>query len=347
MWDAAGHGSHHWCMEEPQEVLLCARDTATVEAVQISAAALDVPLRTTAEPAEIAAKWGGAALRLVGVEVAARWSVAAPGEAFLVGTDPGELARCSALLRLPVIALPDTAGALAAALRHAGRRRPGRAQSLALLSASGGVGVSTLAVALALAAARSGRRAVAVDLAGGGGGLDLVLGAESEPGLRWGDLATARGGVGPLYDGLPGRAGASVVASSRDGGPPDEIAVSTVLDALSDEVDLLTLDCGSGPSPVAVDALLMMISADVRGVAAARMLAESQAALPTGLILRTARHRSLRPAVVERALGVQVLGVVGESPPVLAAAEQGIPPALGRRYRRQVERLLRRVLPHE
>ena len=61
------------------------RHPAVIEAVEVSAAALEVPLRVAHHPDEVRAAWPEAALRLVSSEVAARWSGVAPGLAYIVG----------------------------------------------------------------------------------------------------------------------------------------------------------------------------------------------------------------------------------------------------------------------
>lgn len=116
-------------------VLLCARDPAVVEAVEVSAAALQVALRVAHHPDEVRAAWPDAALRLVSTEVAARWSGVAPGAAYLVGTSAAELARCSAGLGLPILPLPDEGGHLMQAMAGAVREEAARGQVVAVMGA--------------------------------------------------------------------------------------------------------------------------------------------------------------------------------------------------------------------
>ena len=65
---------------------------------------------------------------------------------------------------------------------------------LGVVGARGGVGASTLAAALA---ARGARRtaSVLVDLDAAAPGLDLLVGLEDDPGVRWPDLAGAAGAI--------------------------------------------------------------------------------------------------------------------------------------------------------
>ena len=79
---------------------------------------------------------------------------------------------------------------------------------------------------LAVTAAEARRRVLLADLDPLGGGLDLVLGADDVPGLRWPDLARARGpaaAAGMLREALPRLDGLSVLAWGR-GEPLDRAA---------------------------------------------------------------------------------------------------------------------------
>ncbi len=115
----------------------------------------------------------------------------------------------------------------------------GWATVVGVVGARGGVGASTVAAALALRVHRHGwhaerrrprrrgtgragatadvPRVVLVDLDPAGGGLDVHLGIEDVPGVRWPDLAGARGDVsGPeLTDLLPDWAGVTVLSGDR------------------------------------------------------------------------------------------------------------------------------------
>lgn len=327
-------------------VLLCARDPAVVEAVEVSAAALEVPLKVAHHPDEVRLAWPEAALRLVSTEVAARWSGVAPGLAYVVGASPPDLARCSAGLGLPVLPLPDDGGHLAEAMTSAVRSGAAHGRVLAVVGASGGLGVSTLAASLALVAAADGVPAAAVDLAPAGGGLDLLVGAETAGGVRWPDLGHARGELGELYSALPVVDGAAFLAQGREavGGPP-AAAVAAAMGSLRRAADLVVVDAGREPPPVEADQVLLVVGADVRSVAAARMLAEARVVTPTGLVVRQGPGRGIPAEVVARSLGVPCLGVVGHHKAVPRLAELGMVPvgAPARRYRRQVAQVLKEV----
>ncbi len=116
---------------------------------------------------------------------------------------------------------------------------------VAVVGASGGSGASTLAAAVASAAADIGRSVVLVDGAAGGAGIDVVLGIEHVPGVKWPDLAGCLGPVdGPgLLSRLPHSGSVAVLSHCREsavrvGGT----AVQGVLTGLVDVVDLVVLD---------------------------------------------------------------------------------------------------------
>lgn len=123
--------------------------------------------------------------------------------------------------------------------------RSARGVVLAVVGASGGCGASTLAAACALHAAESGWSVGVVDGAAGGAGIDVVLGIEHVPGVRWPDLAGCRGrvdGLG-LLSRMPRAGAVAVLAHCRDS--PAQIgadAVRGVFAGLVEVLDLVVVD---------------------------------------------------------------------------------------------------------
>ena len=330
-------------MDPIAHALLCSRDPAVIEAVEVTAAAMDVPLRVARDAEAARAQWPTAKLRLVSTEMAARWTSAPPGRAFLIGTAPAELARCSAELELPVLPLPDVGGRLAEALMQASLAGRERGVTVALIGASGGLGVSTLTVGLALGARRAGSSAAVVDLAPCGGGLDLVAGAETSEGMRWSDLGNARGELGDVARSLPSVGGVPLLAHSRDAqAAPSPGAVSAVMTALARGHRIVLADCGRESPPVAADHTVLVVGADVRSVAAARMLAQANSLTPTAIVVRRGPGRSLPEQVVARTLGAPSLGQVGHHRCLPRLAELGLLPVAGpaRAFARQIAPIL-------
>lgn len=326
--------------------LLCARDPAVIEAVEVTAAALEVPLRVVGDSAEARTAWTAATVRLISTEVAARWPSVAPRDAYLVGRSPEELTRCSAELGLPVLPLPDSTGRLAEVMSTVVHADAPQGRVVAIMNGSGGLGVSTLAVTLSLAAAAGAMSSACVELAPSGGGIDLLVGAETAPGLRWGELAGARGELGDVAGRLPRVGAAGFLGHSREaGGRVPDGAISSVLGSLTRSAALVVLDAGHEAPPVECDHLLLMVGADVRSVAAARMFAEAASLTPSGLVVRNGPGRTLPAEVVARSLGAPCVGRIGQHRALPRLGELGLPPdgRPARRYRRQVEALLKAI----
>ena len=128
---------------------------------------------------------------------------------------------------------------------------------LVVVGASGGVGASSLATAVAVRAARASLGAVLVDGCPVGGGLDVVLGAEQERGVRWSDLSRLEGSAdGPaLLVRLPSAEGVRVLSFGRDGAEPSEDVARAVVTALVAKCALVVVDADAAGGSVASVAL--------------------------------------------------------------------------------------------
>lgn len=138
-----------------------------------------------------------------------------------------------------------------------------RALCVAVVGARGGAGASSTAVALAAAAGRSRRaaadpaRVLLLDADPSGGGLDLALGAEELPGLRWSDLADVerplpRGGLSSALPDVDGVRLLSHGRAGRAGGPVPDGAVSAVWEAARRDHDLVVVDLPRSPETASV-----------------------------------------------------------------------------------------------
>ncbi|MDO5500131.1 MAG: pilus assembly protein CpaE [Propionibacteriaceae bacterium] len=285
------------------------------------------------------------------VALVARSPLLGKVRAHLVGLaeDRDRLCEWSAALGAAVIVLPDGARWLAHALSGGGAGV--RGTTIGLVGASGGLGTSSLAAGLARGAADRGHRVALVDLDPGGGGLDLLLGLETEPGWRWPSLASADGFLGDLHDHLPRQDALAVLSHDRDGprGPTVAAAVA-VLRSLARSHDLVLLDAGARPGTVELEAMrsadggLMLCAGDVRGLAAATaQLRVLDPRVPLAVVLSRARRPGgLGRDVVSRALGVSVAATLPADKSVAAGADRGEPPGrtAGRAWRRCRDRLL-------
>jgi len=210
-----------------------------------------------------------------------------------------------------------------------------RGPVVAVLSGRGGGGASVFAVALARMAGKS----LLVDADPWGGGLDLVLGSETEPGLRWPDFATAGGRLTytALRDALPTRHGVALLSGGRvlSGEDPgtgvDPLALEAVIDAGSRGGVTVVCDVARRQEPATetaltqADLVVLATPADVRSCAAAAATARwVVGANPnTGLLVRGPAPGGLRPIDVARIVGLPLLTAMRPQPGVAAQLERG------------------------
>jgi secretion/DNA translocation related CpaE-like protein len=176
-----------------------------------------------------------------------------------------------------------------------------------------------------------------VDLDPLGGGLDVVLGGEDQSGLRWSDLASARGRIdgGALSDALPHLHGLTVL--SWDRGRPARLlpdTVRSVVRAVRRRHDVAVLDVPRHTDPVAEEALrgcdtgLLVVPAEARALAAAaQALARIRPVLrDVRVVVRRPGPSGLAADVVARGLGVPLAGELRFEAGLSAAVERGDPP---------------------
>jgi secretion/DNA translocation related CpaE-like protein len=235
------------------------------------------------------------------------------------------------------------------ALRDGGDPAP----VVAVFGGRGGAGASVLACALAMTAARGGHRTALVDADPLGAGLDLMLAAESVPGVRWPDLAQARGRVdgAALWAALPAVDGVTVLAWGP--GPTVELAEDTVvavLAGLTQQSDLVVVDLPRCGGPVSDAVLsrsrlgLLVVPAEVPGsAAAARVCALIEPRLADlRLVVRGPAPTGLPAEAVAEALALPLAGQIRPEPGLAAALDRGEPPLL--RPRGPLAGLCRRVV---
>ena len=232
-----------------------------------------------------------------------------------------------------------------------------------VIGGRGGAGASTLAVGLAAVAAGSGVATLLVDADPLGGGLDLLVGVEQEPGLRWADLAGARGrlqpgvlsGMLPAVDDLAvlswGRSGGSAIAPAAaasavarqepPGAPagespgesmwPEPDAVAAVLRSAVREYELVVVDLSRrfGPGELAAlracRSVVVVVPAEVRAAAAATAVCGllDPVVADQQLVVRGPSPSGLPAEAVADALGLPLAGALRSEPGVAAALDRG------------------------
>ncbi len=149
-----------------------------------------------------------------------------------------------------------------------------RAHVVAVQGVGGGAGASVLAAALGVRAAARHRSVCLVDLDDLTGALDVLLGAETVPGLRWPDLAGAVGEIvaASVRDRLPtlGVDGPRILAHGLRRPPMPGDLPHRVVCALRRGFDLVVLDLPArARPPCPVDDHLLVLRARAAAVAAA------------------------------------------------------------------------------
>jgi secretion/DNA translocation related CpaE-like protein len=200
-----------------------------------------------------------------------------------------------------VVVLPVARAWLVTRLRRSDRPR---GRCVAVVGARGGAGATSTAIALATAGADAGHRVLLVDTDPLGGGIDLALGAEELPGLRWSDLRDVRGPLPPggLAASLPLADGVGLLSHGRDAVPVTAAAASAVLEAALDEHDLVVVDLPRGgdeaatAAAAAADVLVCVCPAEVRaGAGAPAVLRRWTFAAQVHLLVRGPSPGGLRP----------------------------------------------------
>ncbi|MGH3675810.1 MAG: septum site-determining protein Ssd [Mycobacterium sp.] len=336
-------------------VLIMVADSTTRDDVDRVAAAAGVAVVHTAEPSSRQA-WTGALAVLLDAAAArccAGRSLPRRGRVILLSRTGPQTADWEAAISVGaqhVVTLPGDEGDLVAALSEAAEssRDDGRRGAVAAVMAGrGGAGASTFAAALAQTAAD----ALLIDADPWGGGIDLVLGSEAEPGLRWPDLALESGrlNVAALRQALPRRDGVSVLSSSRAGGAVDAGPLAAVIDAGRRGGATVICDLPRRQTPAveiatdAADLVVLITSADVRGCAATAAVAPSVCAINpnVGLVVRGPAPGGLRSLEVARIVGLPLLAAMRPQPGLAGSLERG---GLRMRRRSPLAVAARRVL---
>ncbi len=325
--------------------LLVTADRVLADSVRQLAAAVGVEVVVTDTPAAAGRRWVEAGLVLLGDDVTPQ-SLPAARDGVVLLTRQAAAAtwqRAAEVGAGRVLALPGAEAPLAEALLAVGSVSPG-GRVVGVLGSVGGCGATTLTVALA--SGQPPGRALVVDGDTGSGGLDLALGTELEPGLRWRDLVGVRGAMRPevLVSSLPAIEGLRLLTWGVWDDEIDSPAVSLAtqrvellpLDAMRSVVqaaravtDLTVVDLVRRLDTCAaqhwrlLDLAVLLVPAHVRGVLAGRMaLARLAAVVPdVRVAVRLPPRGGLGLTAVEDALDQPV--VAWPSRPRLAAAAEG------------------------
>jgi secretion/DNA translocation related CpaE-like protein len=222
-----------------------------------------------------------------------------------------------------------------------------RGEVVAVVGGCGGAGTSLFAVALAQAATD----ALLVDLDPWGGGLDLLVGGEATPGVRWPDLALQGGRLSwsSVREALPRHRGISLLSGTRRGCELDAGPVDAVVDAgrrggVTVVCDLpRRLTDATQTALDAADLVVVVSPCDVRACAATATIAPVFSAINPhlGLVVRGPSPGGLRAAEVADIAGLPLLASMRAQPRLAEQLEHG---GLRLRSRSPLAAAARRVL---
>lgn len=304
------------------------------------AAAAGVRVVHVAEPSS-AKVWVAARTVLVdlaGVRRCADLGLPRRSRVFVVTSVPPEAADWPILIGVgahAVLTLPSQEAELVAVLSDAGDTGEGvgrRGPVVAVIGARGGAGATVFAAALAQCA----ESALLVDVDPWGGGVDLVMGTEAEPGLRWPDLALQGGRVGwdALAAALPSARGVAVLSSGRGGhrtgGGIEAPALDAVVNAGSRAGVTVVCDLPRRPgratetAVAAADLVVVVTPAELRACACAPAVGDwvSEVNANVGLIVRGPAPGGLTAAEVARTVGYPLVASMRAQPDVTGALER-------------------------
>jgi secretion/DNA translocation related CpaE-like protein len=236
-----------------------------------------------------------------------------------------------------VLSMPGQAGELVRGLSDLGdaagdSARKHYAGTVAVVAGRGGAGASLFAAALAHELPPHAGGPLLVDLDPWGGGIDLLLGQETTPGLRWPDLAVGGGRLHwpAVRAALPGHRGITVLSGTRAAHEPSAVAVDAVLDAarrggVTTVCDLpRRLTDATVTALVAADLVVLITQCDVRSCAATAAMVPALTELNpnVGLVVRGPSPGGLRAGDIADLAKVPLLAAMRPEPMIAERLER-------------------------
>jgi len=230
--------------------------------------------------------------------------------------------------QVPLI-LPEQGDELVQRIRAAMQVR--RAHVLGVLGARGGLGASSLAAVLARAVAAHHHRTALVDLDSVGTGLDLLLGIEEVPGVRWADLTAPAGDYdsSELTAALPAWRDVRVLSADWRGGVHAP-GGGAVLEALWADLDVVVLDIarhhGWDQWAALCDEVVMLAGCDVISAAGVQSSRRALGSAAMRLVVRGPAPGGLTAREVAQACDVPLTVQMRPERSLSAAMERGVAP---------------------
>lgn len=218
---------------------------------------------------------------------------------------------------------------------------------VSVIGGAGGAGASTIAAALAVHTSRRGSTTLLLDADRYGGGLDLVVGLEHEPGVRWGDVTRQDGPMTArsLGDVLPRVGNLATLSFGREAlePPPMDAIVAAALRGFEVVVADVSRQLDGWSSGALARSVLtvVVVPEDVRAVSASSaLIAVLRDRTPAVVAVAAARRPGISRAALAETLGVPVLSRLAYDGHLGAAIASGAGPGTSRVVRRAIAPLL-------
>lgn len=308
------------------------------------AAAAGCELERVPDATAVRQRWSTAPLILLdqtGVTDCVRHGVPTRDAIVVVTTDPEPPELWKQAMKIGaerVITLPGAEPWLVNAMADAMEGPASNAgKVLAVLGARGGAGASVFAVAVGLTALKAGDNTLLIDCDPRGGGLDLVMGAETEAGYRWPDMQLSAGRVAAsaLHKSLPtrrrGNARLTLLSGARKGEGPAPDAVAAIVEAGRRAGEVVICDVPRQLESAAwsaidrADLAVIVTPAEIRAAITAKQLAQEltdRGATPQ-LVVRGPSPGGLRPDEIAASAGIPLLASMRPEPQLSQSLERG------------------------
>jgi len=320
-------------------ILAFVAEPALRDEVDRIAAAVGVRVVHAGGTSSITRKTWSAAAAIVLDEVAAQRCARAglPRRAHVVVVTDGEPASATWAAAVEVgarhmLRLPTQERDLIRELADAGESARGigaLGEVVAVIGGRGGAGASLFAGALAHVATDP----LLVDLDPWGGGIDLLLGGETAPGVRWPDLALQGGRLNwpAVREALPRHRGICMLSGTRRGYELDAVAVDAVVDAGRRGGATVVCDLPRRLTDAAqtaldtADLVVLVSPCDVRACAATATIAAVLIGINpnVGLVVRGPSPGGLRAEEVAEIAGLPLLASMRPDPRLAEQLEHG------------------------
>jgi secretion/DNA translocation related CpaE-like protein len=207
-----------------------------------------------------------------------------------------------------------------------------RAHVVLVTPAVGGAGASTVACALAAQYAAQGVKVCLIDADLRAGGLDVLMGCEQAPGMRWADIENLQGSVhgAELFDSLVVSHGIHVLAPKRGQFDSDTSQMLTIIETLASSCDVVLVDAPRVAEELIQslvtlsDDVLLVMPTTVQASSLVTSVKERFAEVRCGLVVRQVPGSGLTPIGVAQAVDIPLRTTLPTDARIVEQVEQGL-----------------------